>query len=48
MISKQEEWRQPDTGAWLGGAEARLLLETKALHAHKTIRRNKKIQQTEI
>jgi len=21
MISTQEEWRQPGTGAWLGGAE---------------------------
>ena len=28
MISTQEEWRQPGTGAWLGGAEERL--ETKA------------------
>jgi len=29
MISTQEERRQPGTGAWLGGAEERLLLETK-------------------
>jgi len=29
MISTQEEWRQPGTGAWLGGAEERLLIETK-------------------
>jgi len=34
IISKQEKWRQPDTGAWLRGAEERLLLETKALHTH--------------
>ena len=32
----QEEWRQPGTRAWLRGAEERLLLETKALHTHKT------------
>jgi len=31
-ISTREEWRQPDTGAWLRGAEERLLWETKALH----------------
>jgi len=30
MISTQEEWRQPDTGAWLGGAEEMFLSETKA------------------
>jgi len=32
IISTQEEWRQPGTGAWLRGAEERLLLETKTLH----------------
>jgi len=30
MISTQEEWQQPGTGAWLGAVEERLLLETKA------------------
>jgi len=30
MISTQEEWRQPDTGAWLGGVEEMFLSETKA------------------
>jgi len=35
MISTHQAWRQPGTGAWLGGAEERLLLETKALHTHK-------------
>jgi len=30
MISTPEEWRQPGTGSWLGGAEERFLLETKA------------------
>jgi len=35
IISTQEEWRQPDTGAWLRGAEERLLLKTKALHTQK-------------
>ena len=29
IIRTQEEWRQPDTGAWLRGAEERLLLQTK-------------------
>ena len=33
LISRQEDWRQPGTGAWLGGAEERLLLETMA-HTH--------------
>jgi len=28
------EWLQPGTGAWLGEAEERLLLETKALHTN--------------
>jgi len=37
MISTQEEWRQPGTGTWLGGAEERLLLETKALHTKKNV-----------
>jgi len=27
-ICTQEEWRQPGTGAWLRGAEEKLLLET--------------------
>jgi len=35
IIKTQEELRQPGTGAWLRGAEERLLLETKALHIHK-------------
>ena len=35
IISTQEEWRQPDTGACLRGAEEWVLLETKALHTHK-------------
>jgi len=35
IISTQEEWRQPGTGAWLRGAEEMPLLETKALHTHK-------------
>jgi len=39
MISTQEEWRQPGTGAWLKRAEERLLLETKALH---TLKKEKK------
>jgi len=29
MIGTQEELRQPGTEAWLGGAEERVLLETK-------------------
>jgi len=33
-ISTQEEWRQPGTGAWLRGAEGRLLLKTKKGLAH--------------
>jgi len=35
MISTQEDWRQLGTGAWLRGADERLLLETKPLHTHK-------------
>ena len=35
IISTQEEWRQPDTVAWLREAGKRLLLETRALHTHK-------------
>jgi len=35
MIRTQEEWRQPGTGAWLGGPEERLLFLTKALHTTK-------------
>jgi|AntRauMFilla1563_2_1112583.scaffolds.fasta_scaffold21435_1 hypothetical protein len=34
MIITQEEWRQPGTGAWSGGAEERLWLETKHTHAN--------------
>jgi len=30
MISTQEGWRQPGTGAWLEGAEERFLLGIKA------------------
>jgi len=30
MIGTQEEWRQPGTGAWLGGAKEVFLLEKKA------------------
>jgi len=30
MISAQEEWRQPGTGAWLEGAEERFVIKTKA------------------
>jgi len=35
IISTQEEWWQPGTGAWLRGVEERHLLETKTLHTHK-------------
>ena len=35
IISTQEEWRQPDSGAWLRGAKERLLLVTKALSTQK-------------
>ena len=35
IISTQEEWRQPDTGAWLRRAEEGFLFETKALQTHK-------------
>jgi len=35
IISTQEQWRQPDSGAWLRGAKERLLLETKALSTQK-------------
>ena len=35
IISTQEEWQQPDTGAWLRGAEERLLLETNLAHTQK-------------
>ena len=31
MSSTQEEWQQPDTGAWFGGAKERLLLEAEIL-----------------
>ena len=41
IISTQEEWRQPDTGAWLRGAEEWLFLETKALHTQKNIRKTR-------
>ena len=45
-ISTQEEWREPDTGAWSRGAEQRLLLETKALLKVKKREgeRNKKVR----
>jgi len=33
--TNQHKVRQPGTGAWFGGAEERLLLETKALHTAK-------------
>jgi len=39
IISTQEEWRQPDTGAWLRGAGKRLLLRAKALHTHRKRRK---------
>jgi len=35
MISTQEEWRQPGTGAWLAGAAQTLLLDTKPRHKKK-------------
>ena len=46
MISAQEEWREPGTGAWLGGAEERVLLETNLapmskLTAHQDLRSKK-------
>ena len=41
IISAQEKWRQPGTGAWLTGAEERLLSETKAFHKHKKGQKNK-------
>ena len=44
MISTQEEWRQPVTGAWLEGAEGRLLLETKAFFSKKINVRKPKSQ----
>jgi len=51
-ISTQEAWQQPGTGAWLGGAEEGLFLETKALHTHtkeknreKKRKMNKKFQE---
>ena len=40
IISTQEEWRQPGTGAWLRGAEERLLLGTKALHTQKKAKKD--------
>ena len=42
-ISKQEEWRQPGTGAWRRGAEERLLFETKTLHIKNEKKRGTKI-----
>jgi hypothetical protein len=30
MISAQDAWREPGTGAWLEGAEEKGVLETKA------------------
>jgi len=35
MVSTQEKWRQPGTGAWWRGADEGLLCETKALHPLK-------------
>jgi len=43
IISTQEEWRQPDTGAWLRGAEEKLLLEIKDLHTHKNKKKEGKM-----
>ena len=42
IISTQEEWRQPGTGAWLRGAEEGLLLKIKALHTHTKEKEKKK------
>ena len=42
IVSTQEEWRQPDTDAWLRGAEEMLLLETKTLHTQKKVRKERK------
>jgi len=44
MISTQEEWPQPGTGAWLGGAEEGRLLKTRASYTKKK-KRKKKYQQ---
>jgi len=49
MISTQEEWRQPGTGAWLGGAEENGFVRNKGLSrkkmpAHRDLKLNKKIQ----
>jgi len=35
IISTQEEWRQPGTGAWLGGAEERLFVRDQGLEHSK-------------
>ena len=35
MISTQEEWRQPGTGAWLGGAEENGFVRNKSLSRKK-------------
>jgi len=35
MISAQEEWPQPVTGAWLGGAEERVVFRDKSLVQQK-------------
>jgi len=35
VISAEEEWRETCTGAWLEGAEERVLLKTKAWHTQK-------------
>jgi len=41
VSSTQEAWQQPGAGAWLGGAEERLLLETKVLHTQtKNVRKS--------
>ena len=37
IISTQEEWRQPGTGAWLGGAEERLFVRDEGLEHSNNI-----------
>jgi len=41
IISTQEEWQQPDTSAWLRGAEESPLSETKALRTQKKGKKRK-------
>ena len=45
IISTQEKWRQPDIGAWLRGAEERLLLQTKKGLAQKKKSGGKKMSE---